>query len=281
MTKPPLIPALAADLAPETFAKAKRFAVDHVQPFAAAWDEVGAFPRSLFLEAGRQGLLGLRLPKDVGGQSQSWNATAAYVEALSYGESGGAVMGLLAQSELTLPLLEAQLKGEQRSDLVSAAVKGEKILALALSEPQAGSDLSMTTCIAKKSGDSYIVDGEKMWITNGGIADVLLLSARTGSETHDLSLFAVATASPGFEVLQTITKIGNLSANTAHLKLYGAGAEAVRRRCRPAHASRVRRLVLHLDKKSTYHRRRVRDRQIRHRKRRHAKADDSYCGGPE
>jgi citronellyl-CoA dehydrogenase len=219
VTDRPLIPALAADLAPATFARAKAFAVEHVRPFALAWDEAAAFPRSLFCEAGRQGLLGLRLPADVGGQGKSWNDTAAYVEALSYGESGGAAMGLLAQSELTLPLFDAQLKGKARTDLVSAAVRGEKVLALALSEPQAGSDLAMTACTAKKVGDGYVIDGEKKWITNGGIADVLLLAARTGSGPRDLSLFALATKTPGFAVVETIAKIGNLSADTGHLKM--------------------------------------------------------------
>ena len=130
-------------------------------------------------------------------------------------------MGLLAQSDLTLPLLHSQASPSLRADLVAAAIRGSHVLALALSEPQAGSDLSMVTCSARRTedGSTYVIDGEKRWITNGGVADTLILAARTGEKPHDLSLFAFPTTTAGFTVTETIRKIGNLSANTAHLKM--------------------------------------------------------------
>lgn len=213
---------IAATEAPATFLATRVFAEQEIRPFAKDWDAEAAFPRDLFTKAGAIGLLGLRLPVTIGGQGKTWWDTAAYIEGLSYGDSGGAVMGLLTQSELTLPLLLAHCSPQLQASLVAPAIRGELVLGLALSEPQAGSDLSMVACRATKSDATYTMDGEKRWITNGGIADALILAARTGERPHDLSLFAFPTATPGFSVVETIEKIGNLSANTAHLRFTNA-----------------------------------------------------------
>ncbi len=196
----------------------KQFCLREIAPHAEEWDEEGIFPREIFKKAGELGLFGIRIDPKWGGSGLDWWATAAYLEGLSYANSGGVGMALMVQSDITLPALEELGTDEQKEEFLKPAVAGDYIAALGVSEPGGGSDVANLKTRARIDGDDFVISGQKLWITNGTRADFIILAVRTGGEGHKgISLVLFPTKTKGFSVGKKLKKIGNLSSDTAEL----------------------------------------------------------------
>jgi citronellyl-CoA dehydrogenase len=196
----------------------KQFCLKEIAPHAEEWDEAGIFPRDIFKKAGDLGLLGIRIDPKWGGSGLDWWATAAYLDGLSYANNGGVAMGLMVQSDITLPVLEELGTDEQREEFLKPAVTGDLIAALGISEPSGGSDVANIKTRARIEGDDFVISGQKLWITNGTRADFIILAVRTGEEGHKgISMVLLPTDIKGFSVGKKLKKIGNLSSDTAEL----------------------------------------------------------------
>lgn len=195
-----------------------RFCKEEIAPYAAEWDDEGIFPRELFQKAGALGMFGIRIDPKWGGSGQDWWATAAYVEAMSYSDSGSINMAFLVQSDMTIPVIQELGTEAQKAEFLPRAVSGEWIGALGISEPGGGSDVAAIKTRARTEGDELVISGQKLWITNGTRADYIVLAVRTGGEGHKgISLVVFPTSTKGFSVGKKLKKIGNLASDTAEL----------------------------------------------------------------
>ena len=196
----------------------KRFCQEEIAPYAESWDEDGEFPRELFRKAGGLGLFGIRMDPQWGGSGLDWWATAACLEAMRYSESGSVSMAFMVQSEITIPVIEELGAEEQKREFLPPAIRGDWIAALAISEPGGGSDVAAMKTRARLDGDTLVISGQKLWITNGCRADFLVLGVRTGGEGHKgISLVLFPTKTEGFSVGKKLRKVGNLASDTAEL----------------------------------------------------------------
>ena len=196
----------------------KRFCQEQIAPHAAKWDEEGIFPREIFHEAARLGLFGIRIDPEWDGAGMDWWASAAYLEAMAYSDSGSVSMALMVQSDITIPAIDKLGTREQKEEFLRPAVKGEQIAALGISEPGGGSDVANIKTTARIDGGDLVIKGQKLWITNGIRADFVIVGVRTGAEGHKgLSFVLVPTKTRGFSVGKKLSKIGNLASDTAEL----------------------------------------------------------------
>jgi len=195
-----------------------RFCKEEIAPYAAEWDDAGIFPREIFKKAGDLGLFGIRIDPKWGGGGLDWWATTAYVESLTFSDSGSVNMALMVQSDMTIPVIQELGTEEQKEEFLRPAVRGEWIGSLGISEPGGGSDVANIKTRARTDGDDLIVSGQKLWITNGTRADFIVLAVRTGVEGHKgISLVLFPTKTKGFSVGKKLKKIGNLASDTAEL----------------------------------------------------------------
>ncbi len=198
-------------------ATVRKFA-ESIAPHSEKWDEEGIFPREIFQEAGQLGLFGIRVDEKWGGSGLDWWFTTAYAEELSRTNNAGINMALMVQSDMATPIIHEVACDEVKERFLVPAVKGEAIAALGVSEPSGGSDVASVRTWAKSDGDDYIINGQKLWITNGTRADFITLAVRTGHEGYQgISLLVFPTDTPGFHVGKSIKKIGNRSSDTAEL----------------------------------------------------------------
>lgn len=196
----------------------RTFCEQEIAPFAEEWDAAGIFPKELFKKAGDMGLLGIRVSPEWGGLGLNWWSTTAYVEALVHGNNAGVAMALMVQSDMATPIIEEIGTDEQKAEFLAPAMSGDKIAALGVSEPGAGSDVANIQCRARRVGDEYVISGQKLWITNGTRCDFITLAARTGDQgAGGVSLFTFPTDVKGFSAGKPLKKIGNLSSDTAEL----------------------------------------------------------------
>jgi acyl-CoA dehydrogenase len=187
-------------------------------PHAREWDERGEFPKELFRRFGELGLFGIRQDPAWGGSGLDWWYVVAYAEELVRSRNAGLNMGVLVHGEMAIPVIGEIGTDEQKREFLAPAVRGERIGALAISEPDAGSDVAALRTTARRDGDDLVVNGSKMWITNGARADFLTMAVRTGGEGHGgISLLLFPTDTPGFQVSRTLEKVGNPSSDTAIL----------------------------------------------------------------
>lgn len=194
------------------------FCKQELAPHTEEWDRAGIFPREVFTKAGEMGLLGIRVDPTWGGLGLDWWATTAYVEALAHADNAGVAMALMVQSDMATPIIEELGTDEQKELFLKPAMSGEKIAALGISEPDAGSDVANLSCRARRVGDEYVISGQKLWITNGTRADFITLAVRTGDDGFGgISLLTFPTDVPGFSVGRKLDKIGNLASDTAEL----------------------------------------------------------------
>lgn len=201
------------------FEDSQDFFQKNVATKALEWDRQKYFPKIIFNQLAELNLLGIRVSKEQGGLGLGWDHTSAFIEGLSYGFSGGVSMGVVAHTDLAMHLLSKSKSSYLHEKYLLPALCGDNILALAISETRAGSDVSAIECKALVEKDEVIISGEKTWITNGPIADTLLLAVRTGTHRYKgISLVAFPTNTPGFEVVKEIEKIGNLSSSTGSLR---------------------------------------------------------------
>ena len=187
-------------------------------PHARKWDEAGLFPRDLFRRFGELGYFGIRHPERWGGSGLDYWYVVAYVEELARSRSAGLNMAMLVQGEMATPIIAELGTDEQKREFLAPALRGEKIAALAISEPDAGSDVAAIRTTARRDGDDLVVNGSKTWITNGTRADFLTLAVRTGETGHGgLSLLTFPTDVKGYAVSKKLEKVGNHASDTALL----------------------------------------------------------------
>jgi len=195
---------------------AKRFATDFIAPHAYEWEEAEHFPDTLFREAGSQGILGIGFPEHVGGSGDLLHVMVT-AEGLLTGGSSGVVAGLGTLGIALPPLLH--LGNEEQLDrVVRPCIRGERISALAVTEPNAGSDVAGIRTTARRDGDSYVIDGSKTFITSGVRADFVITLCRTGEDPHGgLTFFIVEKGTPGFQTSRALKKTGWRASDTAEL----------------------------------------------------------------
>jgi len=197
----------------------RQFCERELAPHAAEWERDELFPNWVFKRAGELGILGAHYPQDVGGAGGDYWFSVAKSEELPRCNTSGVVMGLLVQSDMATPVINDLGTQEQKDEFLRPAIRGEKIAALAVSEPNAGSDVAAIETVARIDGDDYVIDGSKTFITNGTRADFVTLLAKTDprSGAHGCSFFLVPTNTKGFQVSKKLKKIGNHSSDTAEL----------------------------------------------------------------
>ena len=208
----------------------REFCERELAPHARAWDEAGEFPRELFRRFGELGLLGIRHLPEYGGSGLDYWYVVAYAEELVRSRNAGLNMSMLVQGEMATPVIGELGTPEQKREFLAPALRGERIAALAISEPDAGSDVAAIKTTARRDGDDLVVSGAKMWITNGARADFLTMLVRTGGTGgagHEgLSLLLFPTDAKGFQVSRKLEKVGNLSSDTALLFFDGCRVPA-------------------------------------------------------
>ena len=196
------------------------FVDEEVVPRAAAIDEADEFPRDLIDEMAGLGLLGMPFPERYDGAGLDYHAYAACLAELSRG-SGGLGTVVAAHTSLAGNMLYAFGDESQKDTYLSALNRGEEIGAFALSEPGAGSDVPAMETTAERDGDDYVVDGGKLWISNGSVADTVIVFAKTdpGAGNRGVSSFVVRPREDdGFVVEGTEEKLGDKGCPTAELR---------------------------------------------------------------
>lgn len=197
---------------------ARRFAETHIQPHAHAWDEAREFPLELYGEAARAGLLGIGYPEELGGSGGDiTHVLVASEELVMAGRSVGTCVGLGSHG-IALPPILRMGSAEQKERFVGPVIRGEKVCALAVTEPGGGSDVAGLTTRAERRGDHYVVNGAKTFITSGCRADFVTTAVRTGGPGHGgISLLVIERGTPGFSVSKKLKKTGWWASDTAEL----------------------------------------------------------------
>jgi acyl-CoA dehydrogenase len=192
-----------------------------VRPHVGEWEAQGEFPRALFTLFGSHDLLGLKYPEAYGGTAAGILYEAVLLEELGRCGSGGVAAGLGAQFTIATGPLHLYGTPAQKERFLSPAIRGEKIGALGITEPGAGSDVAGIATTAKREGDHYVVNGSKTYITNGVRADFVVLAVRTGQQPghKGLSMLVVEQGTAGFEVGRRLDKLGWRASDTAELYL--------------------------------------------------------------
>jgi acyl-CoA dehydrogenase len=195
-----------------------RFARDHIAPHAHEWEEAEEFPRDLYGEAAKAGILGIGYPEEYGGAGGDFGHGLAASDAMiHHGKSVGTMVGLWSLG-IAIPPILAHGTEEQKRRWVAPVLAGEKIAALAITEPSGGSDVASLRTRAVRDGDHYVVNGSKMFITSGTRADIVTTAVRTGGEQHGgISLLVIERDTPGFHVSKKLKKTGWWASDTAEL----------------------------------------------------------------
>jgi acyl-CoA dehydrogenase len=198
----------------------RRFVQEQVKPRAHEWEEAGMVPRDILRQMGALGFLGIRYPEEYGGSAMDAVATAVLAEELGRSTFGGFSVTVLVHTDMASPHLMHAGSAEQMRRWMPKIISGECITAVAVTEPDAGSDVASMRTVARREGDSYVLDGTKTFITNGVHANLYFVAAKTNTSsrgTHGISMFAVEKGTPGFSVSRALKKQGWLCSDTAEL----------------------------------------------------------------
>ncbi|HEY1456675.1 MAG TPA: acyl-CoA dehydrogenase family protein, partial [Candidatus Dormibacteraeota bacterium] len=196
----------------------RRFLEKEVHPHLEEWEEK-TFPDSIFKRFGELGFLGLRYPPEYGGQGGDYFSAVVLSEEMARAGCGGLGMAVAVQAEMATPPVFRFGTEVQRRRWVVPAIQGEQIAALAITEPDAGSDVAGITTVAQRYGDEFILNGRKIFITNGARCHWALVVTKAGRERgHEgFNLLVVEKGTPGFSVTRTLQKLGMHSSDTAEL----------------------------------------------------------------
>jgi alkylation response protein AidB-like acyl-CoA dehydrogenase len=194
------------------------FAIKELAPHADEWEET-TFPDSVFRRMGELGFLGLDKPEQYGGQGGDYFSAMVLAEAIANANCGGLAMGIAVQTDMAMPPILAFGTEEQKQEWAVPAIKGEKILCLGITEPDAGSDVKGIKTRAVRDGDEFVINGSKTYITNGHRADVIVLVTKTDPDAgyDGFSLFLVPMDSPGVIREKKLVKMGMHASDTALL----------------------------------------------------------------
>ena len=195
----------------------QRFTTLEIIPKAEMWDETSHFPREIYHKMSELGLMGMTTPEEYGGSALSRLSNTIVYEELAKGEMATAV-GLSVHNMVTGSIARFGNQ-EQRHRWVSGLASGQLLGAFSLSEADSGSDAASLQCKAERSGDLYVLDGTKMWVTNGGEAEIYLVMARTstGTGASGISCFVIEKETPGFSFGKIERKMGLHSSPTREL----------------------------------------------------------------
>jgi acyl-CoA dehydrogenase len=197
-----------------------RFVVKEIAPHVDEWEAAREFPRELFGRCAELGFLGLKFPEELGGQGGTHLHDAVWVEELARsGGSGGVAAGLNAHTSIAMPPIFKFGTEKQKQRWLPAGIAGEKIGALGITEPGAGSDVASLATTAVRHGDTYVVNGAKTFITNGGSADFLVCACKTSEEGGHggISFLVLEREMPGYEVSRKLEKLGWHSSDTGEI----------------------------------------------------------------
>jgi acyl-CoA dehydrogenase len=196
----------------------RAFAEREVLPHVDEWERIGELPRDLHRRAGDAGLLGAGLPESVGGGGGDGVDSTIICEEMHYAGSPGGVFASLFTCGISVPHMIASGDARLIDEFVRPTLRGEKIGALAITEPDGGSDVGHLRTSARRDGGDYIINGAKTYITSGVRADYVVTAARTGGRgAAGVSLIVVEKGTPGFEVSRKLDKMGWRSSDTAEL----------------------------------------------------------------
>ncbi|HYD77783.1 acyl-CoA dehydrogenase family protein [Ramlibacter sp.] len=205
---------------------ARRFAQAEIVPHLQAWEDAGEIPRSLYRRAAELGWLGMGYPEALGGTPTDWAVRNAMTIALARYAGSGGLMASLFSHNIGLPPLVRHGSPQLQAEVIPPVLRGEKIAALAISEPGGGTDVSALRTTARLEGDEYVVDGEKIFITSGMRADWLTVAVRTGEKgPMGISMLVVPGDAPGLS-RSPLRKMGWLCSDTAHLRFDGVRVPA-------------------------------------------------------
>lgn len=204
------------------------FAQDRVAPLANQLDRDERFPRELWPEMGALGLHGMTVAEEDGGVGLGYLQHAIAVEEMSRA-SGSVGISYVAHSNLCINQIRRHASAEQRAAYLPRLLSGEHVGALAMSEAGAGSDVVSMRLRAERKGDRYILNGSKMWITNGQFADIVVVYAKTSPEAgkRGISTFIVETDTPGFSVSPPLNKMGMRGSGTSELVFQNCEVPAI------------------------------------------------------
>jgi acyl-CoA dehydrogenase len=198
-----------------------RFLAREVEPHGAAWEAQGCVPREVLQRMGAAGLLGLRYAPEYGGAGADALTNLVFAEALSQSTFGGFIVTVLVHTDMASPHLHHAGSPAQLARWMPGITAGRTITAVAITEPGAGSDVAGMRTRARRDGEHWVIDGSKLYITNGVHADLYFVAARTGQAARDISIFAVEKGTPGFTVGRQLDKTGWRCSDTAELHFDG------------------------------------------------------------
>lgn len=198
----------------------RKFVDTEINPYVDQWEEAEIFPaHEVFKKMGDLGFLGVSYPEAYGGLGLDYWYNVVLAEEMARINCGGIPMAIAVQTDMATPALAMFGSEELKQQFLAPAIRGEAVCSIAVTEPGAGSDVAGIKTYADKDGDDYVINGSKLYITNGTQADWVCLLARTepGSGFRGMSLIIVPTDTPGFTVSRKLKKMGNHSSDTAEL----------------------------------------------------------------
>jgi len=206
----------------------RRFVEKEVVPRAHAWEEQGFVPREILRDMGKLGFLGLRYAEEFGGGALDARATALLAEELGRSTFSGFAITALVHTDMASPHLVNAGSPEQIKRYLPRIISGELITAVAVTEPDAGSDVKSIRTSARRDGNDYVLKGAKMFITNGALADLYFVAAKTdpAAGSKGISIFIVEKGMKGFSVGRKLEKMGWRSSDTAELVFDGCRVPA-------------------------------------------------------
>jgi acyl-CoA dehydrogenase len=196
------------------------FVTKEVQPWGDRWEEEGKVPREVLRQMGGLGMLGLRVPESLGGVGLGPLASATFAEALGASTYAGFDVTVLVHTDMAGPHLVNSGSPEQHRRWMPGVLSGETILSIAVSEPDAGSDVAGMRAAAVRDGQGWRINGRKTFITNGVYGDLSIVAARTSpKDRYGISMFLVPAGTEGFQVAKKLDKHGWRCSDTAELVL--------------------------------------------------------------
>ena len=204
----------------------RRFIETEMVPYHRQWERDGIVPREVWLKAGEHGLLCPNVPEEYGGAGAEWYFNVVVIEELWRAGVSGPGSGFMVHSEMVASYITSFGSEEVKRKYLPKMVTGEIIGAIAMTEPGAGSDLKSIRTTAKREGDEYVIDGQKLYISNGYNADIVVVASKTDPKAgaKGVSLIVIETDQPGFKRGRLLEKLGLQAQDTAELFFEGVRA---------------------------------------------------------